>query len=258
MIFESHAHYDDSRFSEDREAVLKTFQEAGIGCVINVSADMNSSRKTIELAKKYPFLYGAVGVHPHDVKEMKEEHLETLMHFCAYEKIVAFGEIGLDYHYEFSPKTVQKLWFREQLHLAKELELPVVIHSREAAKETFDILKEVQLGRGDQKGVIHCYSGSLEMAQDYISEGYYIGVGGVVTFSNAKKLQDVVKGIPLERLLIETDAPYLAPIPFRGQRNDSRMLPYIIQTIADIKGISPEEVEEITWQNGQKLFFKGE
>lgn len=253
MIFESHAHYDDPKFYQDREAIFKEFPDAGIQYVINIGADMRSSRISIELAKKYAFVYAAVGVHPHDVKDMKEEDLETLLHYTAYDKVVAIGEIGLDYHYDYSPRSIQKLWFREQLRLAKELELPVIIHSREAAQDTYDLIMETELGL--RKGVIHCYSGSVEMAKDYVKHGFYIGVGGVVTFPKAQTIKDVVKAIPLERILIETDAPYLAPVPHRGQRNDSRYLKHIIEAIAEIKGVTPEEVEQVTYENGKQLFF---
>lgn len=253
MIFESHAHYDHEQFHKDREALFKEFPQNNIDVVINIGSDMNSSRVSIELAKKYPFIYASVGVHPHDVTDMKDEDLETLLHFAAYDKVVAIGEIGLDYHYEYSPRSVQKLWFREQLKLAKELELPVIVHSREASKETFDLIMEADLGK--PKGVIHCYSGSAEMALEYVKHGFYIGVGGVVTFKNARRLIETVEAIPLESILIETDAPYLAPIPKRGERNDSRYLTYVINAIAKIKGVSEKEVEEITYQNGMRLFF---
>ncbi len=253
MIFESHAHYDDEQFNKDREALFKRLPDEGIQYVINIGADLRSSRRSIEMAKRYPFIFASVGVHPHDVKEMKEENLEHLLHMAAYEKVVAIGEIGLDYYYDNSPRSIQKLWFREQLKLAKDLELPVVIHSRDASQDTFDIIMEAELG--ETKGVIHCYSGSVEMAKEYVKQGFYIGVGGVITFNNTKTLKEVVKEIPLENILVETDAPYLAPVPHRGERNDSTYLVHIIKAIAEIKGISPEEVEEVTYQNGKKLFF---
>lgn len=252
MIFESHAHYDDKSFDPDREALFKEFERNQIGCIINIASNLESSRKSIEIAKKYPFIYTSVGVHPHDVADMKEKHLEYLIHFAAYEKVVAIGEIGLDYYYQHSPKSVQKLWFREQLKIAKELELPVVIHSREAAKDCYDILSSAELS--DKKGVIHCYSGSKEMALDYVKAGFYIGIGGVVTFKNAKKLIEVVEAIPLTNILIETDAPYLAPEPYRGKRNNSLYLKPIIEKIAFVKGVSAAEVEEITYQNGKRCF----
>ncbi len=257
MIFESHAHYDDNQFHKDREALFKQFPENDIQYVINVGADMRSSRISIELAKRYPFIYASVGVHPHEVKDMKDEDLEHLLHLSAYNKVVAIGEIGLDYHYEFSPRTVQKLWFREQLKLAKDLGFPVIVHSREASQDTFDLLMEAKLDEviDGPCGVIHCYGGSPEMAVEYVKNGYMIGVGGVVTFENARKLKDTVAAIPMESILIETDAPYLAPVPYRGKRNDSRYLPHVIDAIAEIKGLTSQEVEKATYMNGKRLFF---
>ncbi len=252
MIFESHAHYDDSRFGPDREAVIKKLKETGIGCIINVGSSMNSSRVSLEMAKKYDMVYSSVGVHPHDVQEMKESDLEVLLAMTAYDKIVAIGEIGLDYYYDNAPREIQKLWFREQLKLAVELDLPVIIHSREASEDTYDILFENNAH--SVGGVIHCFSGSAEMARRYTDLGYYIGIGGVVTFKNAKKLVEVVKEVPLSRILVETDAPYLTPEPHRGKRNDSSFIPHIIEKIAEIKGLTKEEVETATWENGRRLF----
>jgi len=253
MIFESHAHYDHEQFHKDREAVFKELINNNIQYIVNIGSDMESSRKTIELAKKYAYIYAAVGVHPHEVTDMKEEDLEYLLLYAAYDKVVAIGEIGLDYHYDYSPRSIQRLWFREQLKIAKDLELPVIVHSREATKDTFDIIMEADLG--ERKGVIHCYSGSAEVALDYVKQGFYIGVGGVITFKNARKLVETVKAIPLDKILIETDAPYLSPMPHRGERNDSRYLPLVIKEIAKIKGLTEEEVEEATFRNGIKFFF---
>lgn len=252
MIFESHAHYDDARFGSDREAVLKKVRNAGVGCIINAASSMNSSRVSLELAKRHEIMFTSVGVHPHDVQEMKESDLEILLAMTAFDKVVAIGEIGLDYYYDTAPREIQKLWFREQIKLAVDLELPLIIHSREAAQDTFDVLKENEAHKVG--GVIHCFSGSLEMAKRYIGLGYYIGIGGVVTFKNAKKTIEVVEGIPLNRILVETDAPYLAPAPHRGKRNDSSYIPDIIQKIAEIKGITPKVVEKATWDNGRALF----
>lgn len=252
MIFESHAHYDDERFAQDREAVLKKVRDAGVGCIINAASNMNSSRVSLELAKKYETIYTSVGVHPHDVQTLKEKDLEVLLAMTAYDKVLAIGEIGLDYYYDNAPREIQKLWFREQLKLAVDLDMPVIIHSRDAAKDTFDILYENNAH--SVGGVIHCFSGSVEMAKKYIDLGYYIGIGGVVTFKNAKKTVNVVEAIPLDRILVETDSPYLAPIPYRGKRNDSSYLPEIIAKIAEIKGITAEEVEKATWENGKRLF----
>ncbi len=249
MIFETHVHFDDEAFNDDRDTAIKRAKEAGVDKIINIGADLISSRKSIELAKRFDYVYTSVGVHPSDVTTLKESDLELIIAMCAYEKVVAIGEIGLDYHYEKFNKAVQKLWFREQLTIAKNLELPVVIHSRDAAEDTYRILSEYELD-----GVLHCYSYSLEMAKKFIDLGYKIGVGGVVTFSNAKKLIEVVKGIDLKDIILETDAPYLAPTPFRGKRNESSYLTYVVDEIAKIKGVDKEVVEEITYNNSMKLF----
>ncbi len=254
MIFESHAHYDDARYDEDREALIKSLPEHGIQKVVNIGADMAGSFRSVELAKTYDHVYAAVGVHPHDVLNMKEDDLETLIELCAFDKVVAIGEIGLDYHYDNSPREIQKLWFREQLKLAKSLDLPAVIHSREATADTLELIKEAELSSANP-GVIHCFSGSREVADIYIGMGFYIGVGGVVTYSNAKTLVEVVRHTPLAHIVVETDCPYLSPTPFRGQRNDSTKLPYIIKAIAQIKNLTPEEVEMTTYNNAMKLFF---
>lgn len=256
MIFESHAHYDDERYDKDRQAILKNLKENGIGYVINVGASLASSRASIELAKRYPFIYASVGVHPHEVGSMKEDDLELLLLMAAHEKVVAIGEIGLDYYYDLAPRSVQKLWFREQLCLARDLDMPVIIHSRDACQDTFDILTEET--HSPKKAVIHCFSGSKEMALEYVKRGYFIGIGGVVTFSNAKKLVEVTRAIPLSNILIETDAPYLTPNPHRGKRNDSKYLVDVIKEIAAIKNISPQEVEEVTFENGKRFFFPEE
>lgn len=252
MIFESHAHYDDIQFGKDREAILKKARNENVGCIINAASSMNSSRLSIELARTHEIIFTSVGVHPHDVAAMKEHDLELLLAMSAYEKVVAIGEIGLDYYYDNVPPEIQKLWFRQQIKLAVDLDMPMIVHSREASKDTFDLLYE---GNGHSVGgVIHCFSGSVETAKKYVELGYYIGIGGVVTFANSKKLKEVVKEIPLDHLLVETDTPYLAPVPNRGKRNDSTNLPYIIDAIAEIKGLSSEEVEKATWNNGVKLF----
>lgn len=256
MIFETHAHYDDKRFDEDREALLASIQEKGIGKVINVGASIESTAKSLVLAEKYDYIYAAVGVHPSDSKELNEENFTWLKEQAAKEKVVAIGEIGLDYYWDKEPvvQECQRMWFKQQINLAKLQELPVIIHSRDAASDTMEIMKEAyELG---VKGVIHCYSYSKEMALEYVKMGYYIGIGGVVTFKNAHKLKEVVKGIPLEYILLETDCPYMAPEPYRGKRNNSSYLPYVAEKIAEIKEIPVEEVEHVTWQNAEKLFFK--
>lgn len=253
MYFESHAHYDDKRFDEDREELLTALLPAsGVDTVVNIGCDVKSSETGIRLAEKYPYVYASVGVHPHEVGGINSQTIETLRKLSAHPKVVAIGEIGLDYYYDFHPRELQRFWFRQQLRLAEEVNLPVVIHSRDAAQETFEIIEASAV----RKGVIHCYSGALPMAREYVDMGFMIGVGGVVTFSNAKKLLEVVEGIPMERILIETDSPYLAPNPNRGKRNDSRNLKYVVEKIAEVKGISPETVAEMSARNAKNLFFE--
>lgn len=253
MYFESHAHYDDKKFDKDRDELLNMLPQKGIEYVVNIGAGMPSTQGSIDLAEKYPYIYVAVGVHPHEAESMTEAALMKLEAYCSLEKVVAVGEIGLDFYYDHSPRDVQRYWFKKQLELAEKTRLPVVIHSRDASAETFDIIKE----SGVRKGVVHCYSGGWQMAMDYVEMGFYIGVGGVVTFSNARKLVEAVEALPMEKILIETDCPYLAPVPNRGQRNSSLNLPYITERIADIKKITLEEAAKITMENGKKLFSIG-
>ena len=204
------------------------------------------------MAEKYDYIYAAVGVHPHELYDMSSQTIDKLRKLSEHKKVVAIGEIGLDYYYDTHPREFQRFWFIQQLRLAEETGLPVVIHSREASQDTFDIIERSKVRRGS----IHCYSGSAEMAKEYVKMGFHIGVGGVVTFPNAKKLVEVVEAIPLESILIETDCPYLSPVPNRGKRNDSRNLKYVVDKIAEIKGVTPEKVAEITKNNAETLFFK--
>ena len=252
MIFDSHAHYDDAAFNEDREMLLASLPEQGVSHVVNVGASLRGVRDTVALTERYPYIYGAVGVHPDEVGELQEEHLDWLKELAGLEKVVAIGEIGLDYHWDTEPREVQKKWFVRQLDLAKEVKLPVIIHSRDAAKDTFDIVKAEHAGTTG--GVIHCYSGSKEMARDYLNMDYYIGIGGVVTFKNARVLKEVAEYVPLEKILIETDCPYLSPTPHRGKRNSSLYLPLVIDEIARLKQISREEVEQKTWENAMRMY----
>ena len=231
MYFESHAHYDDERFDDDRDELLSSFPEEGIETVINSSSDISSSKASIALADKYPFFYASVGVHPHEVGKMSEEDIETLKKLSKHPKVVAVGEIGLDYYYDLSPRDEQRYWFKRQLELAYELDMPIIVHSRDAAQECFDIIKASKV----RNGVIHCYSGSAQMAKDYIEMGFYIGIGGSLTFKNNRKTVEAVEQIPIDKILIETDAPYLAPVPYRGRRNDSRLLKYVVEKIGDKK-----------------------
>lgn len=252
MIFETHAHYDDRAFSEDREDLVESLPENGIGTVINVASSLDSVKRTIELMEKYSFVYGAIGIHPSDTGELTEESFTWLKEQCLHKKTVAVGEIGLDYYWNEPEQDIQKKWFERQLLLAQEVNLPVVIHSREAAKDTLDMMKALHAEKTG--GVIHCFSYTKEMAAEFLKMDYYFGIGGVVTFNNAKKLKEAVAYIPMDRILLETDSPYLAPVPNRGKRNSSLNIPYIAEEIAKIKGVSYEEVVEITRSNAEKLF----
>ena len=258
MIFDSHAHYDSSQFQEDREELLNSMQENGVGTILNSGASWKSVTEVVELAEKYPFLYAAVGIHPDEVGDLNEERFEFLKKQCQHEKVVAVGEIGLDYYWDNESHEVQKKWFVKQLELARELDLPVIIHSRDAAEDTLNIMREH--GKG-LRGVIHCFSYSKELAEEYIKMGFHIGIGGVVTFKNGKKLKEIAASIPLGRILLETDCPYLAPEPHRGKRNSSLYVPHIAQEIADLRGITYEEVVAQTEKNAKELFHienKGE
>lgn len=252
MIFESHAHYDDEAFDSDRDMLLQSLAENGIDTVINVGASLDSCKTTIALMEKYSFIYGAMGVHPSETGELDEENLQWLKEQCGRKKVVAVGEIGLDYHWQEPEPAVQKKWFERQLMLAEEVKLPVIIHSRDAAKDTLDIMKGMHAEK--LRGVIHCFSYTKETAAQYLEMDYYFGIGGVVTFENAKKLKEVVSYVPLKKILLETDSPYLAPVPNRGKRNSSLNLPYIAQEIASIKGVDCEEVFAVTHENAERLF----
>lgn len=252
MIFETHAHYDDEAFAEDREMLLAELPEKGIGRVVNIGASLTSCETTLKLMEKYPHIYGAIGIHPSETAELNEENFVQLKTWCMHEKCVAVGEIGLDYHWPEPERAIQKKWFIRQLELARELKLPVVIHSRDAAKDTVDIMKEQHAG--ELGGIIHCFSYTKETAEIFLDMGFYFGIGGVVTFKNAKKLKEAVEFIPLEKIVVETDSPYLAPEPNRGKRNNSLNLPYIIEEIAAIKQVTRDEVEKITWENAEKIY----
>lgn len=252
MIFDTHAHYDDEAFDEDREALLESLEKNQITKIVNVGADISSSRATISLTKQYPFIYGAIGVHPSETKELTQKDMDWVREASKSSKIVAIGEIGLDYYWGEPEKEVQKKWFREQIKIAREEKLSIIIHSRDAAKDTLEIMKEEcaeEVG-----GVIHCFSYSAEMAKEYIQMGFYIGIGGVVTFKNAKKLKEVVEQIPLESIVLETDCPYLAPEGRRGERNCSLYLPRVIQEISSLKQIEESTVIEQTYQNAIQLY----
>ena len=252
MIFETHAHYDDEKFDEDRAELLSSMQENGIGRIINVSANLESLENTRKLMEAYPFIYGAFGLHPDEVGDLNEDVMARMLELCRMEKAVAVGEIGLDYYWDKENHEKQEYWFRRQIALAREEKLPMIIHSREAAADTLRVMKEEK--SEEIGGVIHCFSYSVEMAEEYLKMGFYLGIGGVVTFKNAKKIKEVVQMAPMERILLETDSPYLAPVPYRGKRNSSLYLPYVVQEIAELKGISEEEVIETTEKNAVRLF----
>ncbi|MBQ8982410.1 MAG: TatD family hydrolase [Lachnospiraceae bacterium] len=252
MIFETHAHYDDEAFDEDRETLLAGMQEHGIGRLVNIGANMASSEASVALAEQYDYIYAAVGVHPSDIQGLKESDMDRLIRWAAHDKVVAIGEIGLDYHYEDPPKDIQQYWFRRQMEVASKVKLPIVIHSRDAAKDTVDLMKEADAG--SIGGVIHCYSYTKELAREFLNMDYYIGIGGVLTFSNAKKLKEAAEYIPLDHIVLETDSPYLAPVPNRGKRNSSLNLPYVVRALADIKGLTTDEIEAATWENAMRLY----
>ena len=252
MIFDTHAHYDDDAFDEDRDVLLSGMGEQNVEYIVNVGASMASSERSIKLAEKYPFVYAAVGVHPDEVGELDEEKFEKLREWTAHEKVKAVGEIGLDYYWDKEKHDLQKHWFMRQMELASEVKLPMIVHSREAAKDTLDMViaaKPLNLS-----GIIHCYSYSVEQAREYLNMGYYIGIGGVVTFKNAKKLKEVAEYTPLSQIVLETDCPYLVPTPFRGKRNDSSKIAYVAEELAAIKQVPVEEVIRITNENGRRLY----
>lgn len=258
MIFETHAHYDDEQFAGDRDALLSSLLAGDIGKIINVGASIATTEQTLALAERYSQVYAAVGVHPCDVGDLNEETYDWLSAQTRHPKTVAVGEIGLDYYWEKDPnaRELQQSWFRRQLELAAQSSLPVIIHSRDAAEETFQAMKEA--AKWGIPGVIHCYSYSAELAKEFVRLGYYIGVGGVVTFKNAKKLKETVQQVPLERILLETDCPYMAPEPYRGKRNNSAYLSYVAEEVARLKGVSAAEVEDVTWRNAERLFLSGD
>ena len=249
MIIDSHAHYDDEAFEEDRDNLLQSMQSNGIEKIINVGANIKGSRASIALSERYPFIYAAVGVHPSDTEELNEEKMAWLKEVSKKEKVVAIGEIGLDYYWPEPDREIQKKWFIRQMELAQEVNLPVIIHSRDAAQDTVEILKQFPAN-----GVIHCYSYTKESAKEFLKMGYYFGIGGVLTFKNAKKLKEAVMEIPMDRILLETDSPYLAPEPNRGKRNSSLNIPYVVKELAQLKGITEEEVINITTENTKRLF----
>lgn len=252
MFFDTHAHYNDERFDEDRDAILSEMLQNGVGFILNSCSSLSEVPHILALTEKYPFLYGSVGVHPHEVQSMSNADLDRLQEAADHEKILAIGEIGLDYYYDFSPRETQKKWFAAQVELAKEIGLPVIIHDRDAHGDTMDILRGCSVR--DTGGVFHCYAGGVEMAREILDWGMYIAFGGSLTFKNAKKAPEVAKFVPLDRIVIETDSPYLAPVPVRGKRNSSLYIHYVAEKLAELRGISTEEIEEATARNAKRLF----
>lgn len=247
-IFESHAHFDDERYDADRDSLIASLSEKGIEAVINISSGMDSALATVKLCEKYPFFYGSVGVHPHEIDWLE---IDTLREYAKNEKIVAIGEIGLDYHYDGYDREKQISAFEKQLDLAKELDKPVIIHSRDATEDTLNILRKYK-----PKGVVHCFSGSAETAKEIVDLGMYLGFTGVITFKNAKRAIEALSVTPLDRILCETDCPYMAPEPHRGERNDSTLLVHILEKMAQVKGVTPQQMADITFDNAKKLFLK--
>ena len=253
MLFDSHAHLNDESFDEDREEVIASLKEKGLDYVVNPGADMETSKTAIELANKHDFIYAAVGVHPHDVENMTEADIELLRKYALEnEKVVAIGEIGLDYYYDLSPRETQKKWFKRQIELANELKLPFIVHDRDAHGDTMEIIKSTKAA--ETGCLLHCYSGEVELAREYVKMGCYLSIPGTVTFKNNRKTVEVVREIPLERLMIETDSPYMAPVPHRGKRNEPIYVQYVAEKIAQIKGISVEEVAKATNENTKKAY----
>lgn len=249
-IFDSHAHYDDEAFSKDRDELLSELFNNTVCNVINVGADMKSSEESIKLANKYSQIYASVGAHPHCVSDLPENYIEIFSILAKNKKVVAIGEMGLDYHYDTTPKDMQKKYFEEQLTLAQNLDLPAIIHTREATEDTLKILTKYKV-----KGTVHCFSESVETLKEVLKMGMYISLGGAVTFKNARKSLEVADEVPIERLLLETDAPYMTPVPFRGKRCDSSMIKYTAEKIAEIKGMSVEFLLEQTRTNAENLFL---
>jgi len=252
MLFDTHAHYDDERFSQDRRETINRAYENGVSYILNASSSKASVAESIALAQEFDFVYAAVGIHPHNVGEMDENDIAALTDYASGSKVVAIGEIGLDYYYDFSPRELQRYWFAKQIDLARNLGLPIIVHDRDAHEDTMKIIKSENAKKVG--GVLHNYTGSVEMARELLDNNFYISVGGPVTFKNARKTVEVVKYVPIGRLLIETDCPYLTPEPFRGRRNESSYVRFVAEKIAEIKNMSFEEVASITTENAKRLF----
>ena len=250
MLFDTHAHYDSRQFDADRDAVLSALPGQGVGLVVNPGCDLASSRKAIAIAERYPFVYAAVGVHPEDCGGWRDSDVDELRSLAAHPRVVAIGEIGLDYYWKDNPRQLQQKVFRAQLALAEELELPVIVHDREAHGDSLAIVREFPQARG----VFHCFSGSAEMARELAGLGWMISFTGVLTYKNARKAVEAAQAVPLDRIMIETDSPYMAPVPHRGERNHSGLVRHTCERLAEIKGISPSECARITFENGKRFY----
>ena len=252
MLFDSHAHYNDERFDRDREAVLDAMPENNVGYILNACAALSEMDCILDITKKYPFVYASVGVHPHEVENMTEADMDKILTYAKLDKVRAIGEIGLDYYYDNSPRDLQKHWFARQVDLARETSLPVIIHDRDAHQDTMDILRAHQIW--DTGGIFHCYAGSVEMAREALDWGMYIAFGGTLTFKKSVRPIEVARYVPLDRIVLETDCPYLTPEPKRGQRNSSLFIHFVAEKLAQIKGIPVEEVECVTCENAKHIF----
>jgi TatD DNase family protein len=252
MLFDTHAHYDDEKFDSDRYEIIKAAYDSGVTLILNASTNIASCVESISLTQEFDFVYAAIGVHPHNAAHSNDNTLTALADFAKSPKVVAIGEIGLDYYYDYSPKEIQKYWFAKQINLAKNLKLPIIVHNRDAHEDSLHII-EIENAK-ECGGVFHCFSGSVEMAKILLKNNFYISIGGPITFKNANRVIEVVKSIPNDRILIETDCPYLTPEPFRGKRNDSRLVKLVAEKIAEAKGLTLEEIAHLTTENAKRLF----
>jgi TatD DNase family protein len=252
LLIDTHAHLDDARFDGDRDAMIARAREAGVEHLVTIGCDLTTSRAAVELADRYPFVYATVGVHPHEAKQIGDSWYDDLRRLAQHKKVVAYGEIGLDYHYNHSPPKLQRERFREQITLARDLRLPIVVHTREAQDDTITVLKEENAA--DVGGVFHCFSGDARLAKDALDLGFLLSFSGVITFQNATMLRDIVKTVPMDRILVETDSPYLTPAPHRGKRNEPAHVRLVAEKIAAIQGMTADQVAELTSQNARRVF----
>ena len=250
-IFDAHAHYDDRWFDDDRFELLDSLKSKGVCAVVNNAVDLRTARLCIDYAEKYDFMYAAAGIHPENLENLPDNYLERVAELTKHKKVVAIGETGLDYHWDI-PKPLQNRVFEEQIRLSLDLDMPIIVHDREAHKDTFDLLK-----RYKPKALVHCFSGSVELMREYVKLGMYLSLGGVVTFKNARHSVEVAREIPIDRLLLETDAPYLAPVPFRGKRNDSSLIVHVAEKIAEIRNMGVQQVLDITCENAKTFYSIG-